>query len=164
MSSVHMTVHLSPNTTVLTKAETLLVDVVVKSWFKGNKYRCRNSLQENDASWKSLYNSKYGSYDITVPEYFECLKFIFKWKNWGVKLHWLKLQINKVYMEFHPILNCTLHSCAPNLWKRVLMTNTEMTIKILRKEGRPLEMILSKPPFLQLNKWRPLVIYLKFHI
>lgn len=31
MSSVHMTVHLSPNTTVLTKAETLLVDVVVKS-------------------------------------------------------------------------------------------------------------------------------------
>ena len=28
MSSVHMTVHLSPNTTVLTKAETLLVDQV----------------------------------------------------------------------------------------------------------------------------------------
>lgn len=67
-------------------------------------------------------------------------------------------------MEFPPILNCTLHSSVPNLQKRVLMTNTEMIIKILKKEGRPLEMILSKPPFLQLSKWRPLVIYLKFHI
>lgn len=92
-----MTVNLSPNTAVLTKAETLLVDVVVKSWFKGNKYGCRNSLQQNDPSWKSLYNSKYGASDITVPEYFECLKIIFKWENWAVNLHGLKLQINSLH-------------------------------------------------------------------
>lgn len=52
-------------------------------------------------------------------------------------------------MLYDVVLNYTVKddSSAPNLLKTALIANTEIMVKMLKREGRPLEIVWSKLPF-----------------
>lgn len=53
-------------------------------------------------------------------------------------------------MLYDVVLNYTVKddSSAPNLLKTALIANTEIMVKMLKREGRPLEIVWSKPHFI----------------